>query len=73
MLVEAHSGAWGLAAAKVWLKMDKAILLVSGESTAVAGSCLFREYTLGRRPFNVNSLVSILENTSRGEPLSSVW
>ena len=35
MVVEAHSGAWGPAAAKVWLKLGKAIALVSGESTAV--------------------------------------
>ena len=35
MIVEAHSGAWGPAAAKVWLKLGKAISLLSGESTAV--------------------------------------
>ena len=35
MVVEAHSGAWGPTAAKVWLKLSKAISLVSGESTAV--------------------------------------
>ena len=35
MVVEAHSGAWGPAAAKVWLKLGKAIALVSGESTSV--------------------------------------
>ena len=35
MVVEAHSGAWGPAAAKVWLRLGKAISLVSGESTAV--------------------------------------
>ena len=35
MVVEAHSGAWGPAATKVWLKLGKAISLVSGESTAV--------------------------------------
>ena len=35
MVIEAHSGAWGPAAAKVWLKLGKAISLVSGESTAV--------------------------------------
>ena len=35
MVVEAHSGAWGPAAAKVWLKLGKATSLVSGESTAV--------------------------------------
>ena len=35
MVIEAHSGAWGPAAAKVWLKLGKAISLLSGESTAV--------------------------------------
>ena len=35
MVVEAHSGAWGPAAAKVWLKLGKAISLVSGESTSI--------------------------------------
>ena len=35
MVVEAHSGAWGPAAAKVWLRLGQAISLVSGESTAV--------------------------------------
>ena len=35
MVVEAHSGAWGPAAAKVWLKLGRAISLVSGESTAI--------------------------------------
>ena len=35
MVVEAHSGAWGPTAAKVWLKLSKAISLVSGESTSV--------------------------------------
>ena len=35
MVVEAHSGAWGEEATKVWLKLGKAISLVSGESTAV--------------------------------------
>ena len=35
MVVEAHSGAWGPAATKVWLRLGKAISLVSGESTAV--------------------------------------
>ena len=35
MVVEAHSGAWGPAAAKVWLRLGKAVSLVSGESTAV--------------------------------------
>ena len=35
MVVEAHSGAWGPAAAKVWMKLGKAISLVSGESTAL--------------------------------------
>ena len=35
MVVEAHSGAWGPAATKVWLRLGKAISLLSGESTAV--------------------------------------
>ena len=35
MVVEAHSGAWGPAASKVWLRLGKAISLLSGESTAV--------------------------------------
>ena len=35
MVAEAHSGAWGPAATKVWLKLGKAISLVSGESVAV--------------------------------------
>ena len=35
MVVEAHSGAWGPEAAKVWLRLGKAVSLVSGESTAV--------------------------------------
>ena len=35
MVVEAHSGAWGPAASKVWLKLGKAVALMSGESTAV--------------------------------------
>ena len=35
MVVEAHSGAWGPTATKVWIKLSKAISLVSGESTAV--------------------------------------
>ena len=35
MVVEAHSGAWGPAATKVWLRLGKAVSLVSGESTAV--------------------------------------
>ena len=35
MIVEAHSGAWGPIPTKVWLKLGKAISLISGESTAV--------------------------------------
>ena len=35
MVVEAHSGAWGPSASKVWSKLGKAISLLSGESTAV--------------------------------------
>ena len=35
MVLEAHSGAWGPAATKVWLRLGKAISLVSGESAAV--------------------------------------
>ena len=35
MVVEAHSGAWGPAATKVWLRLGKAVSLVSGESIAV--------------------------------------
>ena len=35
MVMEAHSGAWGPTASKVWLKLGKAISLVSGDSTAV--------------------------------------
>ena len=35
MVVEAHSGAWGPAANKVWLKVGKSISMISGESTAV--------------------------------------
>ena len=35
MVVEAHSGAWGPAATRVWLRLGKAISLVSGESAAV--------------------------------------
>ena len=35
MVVDAHSGAWGPAAAKVWLRLGKAVSLVSGESTAL--------------------------------------
>ena len=35
MVVEAHSGAWGPTATKVWLRLSKAVSLVSGESTAV--------------------------------------
>ena len=35
MVVEAHSGAWGKKATRVWLKLGKAISLMSGESTAV--------------------------------------
>ena len=35
MVVEAHSGAWGPMASKVWLKLGKAISTLSGESTAL--------------------------------------
>ena len=35
MVVEAHSGAWGPTATKVWLRLSKAVSLVSGEPTAV--------------------------------------
>ena len=35
MVVEAHSGAWGPSANKIWLKLGKAISLLSGESTAI--------------------------------------
>ena len=35
MVVEAHSGAWGPAATKVWMKLGKAISLLSGESAAL--------------------------------------
>ena len=35
MIAEAHSGAWGPEATKVWLKLCKAISLVSGESAAI--------------------------------------
>ena len=35
MIAEAHSGAWGPTAKKVWLKLGKAISLVSGESGAL--------------------------------------
>ena len=35
MVVEAHSGAWGPMANKVWLKLGKAISTLSGESTAL--------------------------------------
>ena len=34
MIAEAHSGAWGPAATKIWFKLCKAISLVSGESAA---------------------------------------
>ena len=34
MVVEAHSGAWGPAAAKVWLRLGRAVSLISGDSTA---------------------------------------
>ena len=35
MVVEAHSGAWGPSATKVWMKLGKAISLISGESIDV--------------------------------------
>ena len=35
MVIEAHSGGWGPAATKVWLRLGRAISLISGESTAV--------------------------------------
>ena len=35
MVVEAHSGAWGPNASKVWLRLGKAISIISGESTAL--------------------------------------
>ena len=35
MVFEAHSGGWGPAATKVWLRLSRAISLISGESTAV--------------------------------------
>ena len=35
MVVEAHSGAWGPNATKVWLRLGKAISLMSGESVAL--------------------------------------
>ena len=35
MIAEAHSGAWGPTAKRVWLKLGKAISLVSGESGAL--------------------------------------
>ena len=45
MVVEAHSGAWGPAASKVWLRLGRAVSLVSGESTAV--ECLRALQNLG--------------------------
>ena len=35
MVVEAHSGAWGPMATKVWLRMGKSISMLSGESVAL--------------------------------------
>ena len=35
MGVEAHSGAWGPNATKVWLRLGKAISMLSGESVAL--------------------------------------
>ena len=35
IVVEAHSKTWGPAATKVWLRLGKAVSLMSGESTAV--------------------------------------
>ena len=35
MVTEAHSGAWGPTASKVWLKLGKALSLATGETTAL--------------------------------------
>ena len=35
MVAEAHSGAWGPSATKVWIRLGKALSVLSGESTAV--------------------------------------
>ena len=35
MVAEAHSGAWGPSATKVWIRLGKARSVLSGESTAV--------------------------------------
>ena len=35
MVAEAHSGAWGPRATKVWLKLGKALSILSGESAAM--------------------------------------
>ena len=45
MIIEAHSGGWGPAATKVWLRLSRAISLISGESTAV--EVLRAKQTLG--------------------------
>ena len=45
MVIEAHSGGWGPAATKVWLRLSRAISLISGESTAV--EVLRAKQTLG--------------------------
>ena len=37
MVVEAHSGAWGPRASKVWLRLGKALSILSGESAALEG------------------------------------
>ena len=34
MVTEAHSGAWGPSAAKVWVRLGKALSILSGESAA---------------------------------------
>ena len=34
MIAEAHSGAWGPRANKVWLRLGKALSILSGESAA---------------------------------------
>ena len=35
MIIEAHSGAWGPAAAKVWLKLGKSMSMFTGESISI--------------------------------------
>ena len=75
MVAEAHSGAWGPIATKIWLKLGRSISILSGESTSVEalrakqnlGLTLHRE--TARAILHRSPVMAETENIFAAEPL----